>query len=433
MPEDRGKLREIAWWDVFPWLHLFSAVRCAAQFRMLALGALGLLLTVWGWRGLAYVFSGSSDPWLKAAVESYSEPPHSFAVPSSKSTAREAELAAAGADDVPVSSAGFPGLGDAVLGPYLSTWQKLSAPFRHVFENEITIASLAFVLACAIWASIVWGLCGGAATRIAVMQIGRDQKIALRPALAFARKKWFQYLISPLFPLVLLAIASAPMAFAGLLMRSDVGAALMAVLWPLMLVGGLLMAIVAIGLAAGWPLMFPTISAEGLDSFDALSRSYAYVYQRPFHLAFYVGMASLIGAAAMQVVGIFAHAVVYLPQWAASWGTGGERMAEILAKRDDSTLGVFAGGALSFWSEAVGVLAEGFAYSYFWAASSVAYLLLRWHVDGHSLEEVFVEDSADAQPLPPLETSPVTPAAAAPAPETESSEEPPLAQGELGE
>ena len=43
----------------------------------------------------------------------------------------------------------------------------------------------------------------------------------------------------------------------------------------------------AVGLAAGWPLMWPTISSEGTDAFDALSRSYAYVYQRPLAYLLY--------------------------------------------------------------------------------------------------------------------------------------------------
>ena len=48
------------------------------------------------------------------------------------------------------------------------------------------------------------------------------------------------------------------------------------------------MALLLLGLAFGWPLMWATISTEGTDSFDALSRSYAYVFQRPLRYLFYV-------------------------------------------------------------------------------------------------------------------------------------------------
>ena len=62
------------------------------------------------------------------------------------------------------------------------------------------------------------------------------------------------------------------------------------------------MAILTIGLAAGWPLMAPTVSTEGTDTFDALSRSYAYVYQRPLAYLLYAVAATIIGILGLLVV-----------------------------------------------------------------------------------------------------------------------------------
>ena len=60
---------------------------------------------------------------------------------------------------------------------------------------------------------------------------------------------------------------------------------------------GLIMAVVLVGLV-GWPLMNATISTEGSDSFDALSRSYSYVYQVPWHCLWYAaGAPGLRGGA----------------------------------------------------------------------------------------------------------------------------------------
>ena len=58
-------------------------------------------------------------------------------------------------------------------------------------------------------------------------------------------------------------------------------------LWFLPLLAGLFMAVLLVGLFFGFPLMWATISAEGTDAFDALSRSYAYTYQRPLLYALY--------------------------------------------------------------------------------------------------------------------------------------------------
>ena len=119
------------------------------------------------------------------------------------------------------------------------------------------------------------------------MQIAREEQIGVRPGAKACSAK--------VSGLLLGAAAAAGGRAAGdrangrlwLLMRSDLGLLLAGLVWPLALVGGLLMGIFMLGLVFGWPLMWGAISTEGTDSFDALSRSYSYVYQRPYHYLFY--------------------------------------------------------------------------------------------------------------------------------------------------
>ena len=99
--------------------------------------------------------------------------------------------------------------------------------------------------------------------------------------------KWKSYFAAPLFPLLGVLLATVPILCVGVLLRSAISLWIAAVLWPILLLGGLMMAILLLGLLFGWPLMWATISSEGTDSFDALSRSYAYVFQRPLHYLFY--------------------------------------------------------------------------------------------------------------------------------------------------
>ncbi len=77
------------------------------------------------------------------------------------------------------------------------------------------------------------------------------------------------------------------------------------------------MAVVLIGLL-GWPLMNPTISAEGSDSFDALSRSYSYVFQAPWHYLWYTTVALAYGAVLVFFVGLMGSLMVYLGEWGVS-------------------------------------------------------------------------------------------------------------------
>src|SRR6185369_4907674 len=118
-------------------------------------------------------------------------------------------------------------------------------------------------------------------------------------------------------------------AILGLLLKLDLGVLFVGIIWPVVLLCGLFIAILLVGLLFGWPLMWPTVSAEGTDSFDALSRSYSYTYQRPVHYLFYASVAGILGMLAWIVVVIFANGVITYSFWAASWGSGSDRMIEI--------------------------------------------------------------------------------------------------------
>src|SRR5689334_10977948 len=88
-------------------------------------------------------------------------------------------------------------------------------------------------------------------------------------------------------------------------------------LWGLMILIGLAMAVVLVGLV-GWPLMAATISAEGTDAWEAVSRSYSYVYQAPWHYIFYSIVAMLYGAVVVFFVVLMASLTVYLAKWGVS-------------------------------------------------------------------------------------------------------------------
>ena len=86
----------------------------------------------------------------------------------------------------------------------------------------------------------------------------------------------------------------------------------------MMLLIGLVMALSLVGLAVGWPLMAPTISAEGTDSWEALSRSFSYVFQRPWHYLWYGLVAVAYGAVVIFFIGFMGSFIVYLSKWGVS-------------------------------------------------------------------------------------------------------------------
>ena len=256
----------------------------------------------------------------------------------------------------------------------------------------------------------VWALLGGAISRIAAVQLAAEERIGWGAALRFAASKWPSYFAAPLLPLLGVVLVAVPLWVLGLLLRLDAGVVLGGLLWPLALLAGLVMALLLLGLGFGWPLMWATISTEGTDSFDALSRSYAYLFQRPLRYLFYVLVAVVLGGLGWLLVRNFAAAVIWLSYWAAGWGSGSDRIARIAEIQgvgsESGGMARFGGRMIHFWASCVRFLAVGFFYGYFWTAASAIYLLLRRDVDATETDEVFL-DADKSEPehgLPPSGT-----------------------------
>jgi hypothetical protein len=398
MADEQHRLREVSWMELFPWLGLIRAARLAFAPRMLILAALGLAATTAGWRVIGSMFSGSDQQAVKEEIQHFDVWPSQMLDPAPP----------------PVSVTVL----DPAISPAQEPWDILSAPFRHLFEVRkwnVSLTLFTYLLLCGLWAVIVWSLFGGAITRIAALWFAREDRLSLRRALfSWSVLKWPAYFGGPLFPLIGVLIAVIPVAILCILLKLDLGVLIVGLIWPLILACGFFLAILLVGLLFGWPLMWPTISTEGTDSFDALSRSYSYTYQRPLHYLFYAAVAGIIGMLAWVVVIIFANGVINYSYWAASWGSGGERMQDIRRyveipqsiPADAGSTITWGVGAIRFWVEVVKIIAVGFLFSYFWSAATYIYFLLRRSVDATEMDEVAVDEEPETYGLPPLASEP---------------------------
>ena len=415
MPNDGGPLREIAWSEIFPWLLLVRAFRVSIQVWQLLLGATGVLLTILGWWALANVFGGTKEEplkdWLAGPYQScpWTEPDDAWPWTSlgpwpDLDSVQLVPQQAVDPSHHRLWQPGPPQLGRYPGSPFLGAWRQLRAPFRQLFDRKLGITGLAFLLCACLWATAVWALFGGAITRRAALDLGREENLGVKGSLRFAAAKWGSYVLAPLLPMFGLLICAAPILVLGLLMRFDVGLLLVGVVWPLALLASILMALLLLALLFGWPLMWPTISTEMSDSFDAVSRSWSYVYHRPLHYLFYAAVVTVLGGLGWLLVAYFADWVAYLPVWAASWTAGQERMDEIFGGGASlGTTGRWGAEIIHFWDGCVRLLALGFVYSYFWTASTAIYLLLRRDDDGTDLDDVQLDAVDQRYGLPPLE------------------------------
>jgi hypothetical protein len=341
---------------------------------------------------------------------------------------------------------------------------KFVQPIIYFFSPRSTGYTSFYFFCVMLWTLATWALFGGAITRIATVQVTRGEKIGLREAVRFTVKRILSYLMAPLFPLAFVFVVLIFMVLFGIVHMLPVFGDIIldGLLWWLMLICGLVMAVTLVGLV-GWPLMSATISTEGTDSWEAVTRSYSYVYQRPWHYIWYSLVAIAYGAVLVFFIGFMSSLTVYLAKWGVSetpfirtakwdrdptflfvyaptsfgWrnlllqdatvhgqkivdhGEINRAVWEDYVGRtdyqgDDKLSGVNKVGAflVAIWLGIFFLLMLGFGYSYFWSASTIIYLLMRRHVDAAEMDEVYLEEDEQEGPYSGHFTPPAPPASA---------------------
>lgn len=406
MPDERAALTSPTGWNCCSWLILLRPFGLAISVQFLLLAMVGTLLASASWWVTGRIFYGESPTATLAAYPT--EEAASFAAtrlrlerwPGERRANLDEVLGSNGALDIAWGT-----LQGEQTEPFMAAWRNLSEPFARLFSLQVDLRMFAYFLCGGLLTLVVWAICGGAIVRSAAVQLGREQRVGLTESVAFSISKLGAFIAAPLFSLIGIAGIALLVAILGLLMWvADFGVLIAGLLWILVLIGSFLMTILGIGLLFGWPLMWGTIGAEGTDAFDALSRSYAYTYQRPLHYLFYVLVAGLLGALGWMLVWGFAETVVHLGLWAASWGAGVERIEQIDGNVAGGATYSLSVGAwlIGFWNAAARTVAYAFGYSYFWTVAAAIYLLLRRDVDQTELDEVYLDDEAELESLPAL-------------------------------
>jgi hypothetical protein len=266
----------------------------------------------------------------------------------------------------------------------------VALPFRPTTPPAVVAAAAARLG----WFVLVWAIFGTAISRSVALKLAGEESLGPVGAIAYGSRKWPPAFNSVLFVLVGIAALSVPGAILGLMMRTEWGLAVAGVLWPLVLAGAVVLAILAIGVAAGWPLMVASVGVERGDSFQAISTAFSYLYQRPLHYAFYLLVGLLVAVPALAAAGLFADATGTLAAWAASFGMGRERTLAVVEGLSASgpLADVWGLEALRFWSRGLANLLASFGWGYFWAIATAVYLVLRQDVDGTPLDEVVLDE-----------------------------------------
>ena len=264
---------------------------------------------------------------------------------------------------------------------------------------------------CIVFAVIklaVISIAGGAICRIAALQFARGEKPGLTEALRFSTKKFTSLFAAPLAPIGIIAFIGLFILILGLIGNVPrVGELLMGIFMPLALIAGALIAVVLIGTVAGFNLMFPAVGYDNSDCFDAISRSFSYVYARPWRMGFYTVLAAIYGAICYMFVRLFAflfliaaRQILALGVWTESNNGQVGKLAAIWPKPVFRDLLIRPNWNALNWSESAAAfliyllllvvigLLVAFIISFYFSANTIIYSLMRNKVDNTALDDV---------------------------------------------
>ena len=307
-----------------------------------------------------------------------------------------------------------------------TNWRVVLSPVRTLLDPAVVLfrpenpwwskgwwSEIAYAWSRLLWGLCVWSILGGALTRMCALQFARDESISVRSALRFSTNKFLSFLSAPLLAFAFVGFFWFLSLLGGLFASIPyVGETVIGLLWPVQLGLGFLMSLMLIGVALGWPLMLATIGVEGSDAFDGFSRSYSYIYDRPWYYAWCAIVALVYGSVVIFFVWAMTSLFVYLAGWSISSGMhvfdrdAGALMQtapELLDGADvwgESDNGLRIGRRIvGFWLKLLTLLLVGFVSSYFWTASTIIYFLLRQSDDATELDQVYLPDEVEQDEL----------------------------------
>jgi len=265
----------------------------------------------------------------------------------------------------------------------------------------------------------VISMAGGTICRITALQFARGEKPGLTEALRFSTKRFTSFFTAPLAPIGIIIFVGLFIFLLGLIGNIPwIGELAIGIFMPLTLIAGALMAVILIGAVAGFNLMFPAVAYDGSDCFDAISRSFSYVYARPWRMVFYTAIAAVYGAICYTFVRFFAFLLLWIAHrslqfgvWVDNSGKEVDKLSVIWPKPEFMNLLGSAGSVSVNWSESLAAfliylfmlgvvgLVVSFILSFYFSANTIIYSLMRNKVDSTALEDIYTYlEEAEAEP-----------------------------------
>ena len=254
---------------------------------------------------------------------------------------------------------------------------------------------------------IIWSVFAAAITRLAALEFARGEKAGLKDSFSFVMKKFWSYFWSPLTPVLGVLFFIACNVAGGLVGKIEyAGEIAVAVGFPLAILSGFLIVFLGIVGIIGFILMFPAISSEGSDAFDAISRAYSYVLSRPLHFLSLLITIIVCGTILTFVAGYGACLVMKTSYFTVGLGMG-DKLNEIrdfiagMSGAGDTITSLnpmsmrIAALLLMLYVVLIKMTVGSIVIAFVGSASTIAYLIMRKDVDDTEMSDVYVEEDEE--------------------------------------
>ena len=258
-------------------------------------------------------------------------------------------------------------------------WTSIKRPLVQILWNTtdttgVSPAGLTWsALTQLVWSVVCWTLSGVAVCRVASVKISRDHPEALFPALQYVSRRWKPALGAPTILAVAMLITGSGLLVAAWCGRIPwIGVPLLLLGSPLLLLAGLVLAVSALAILCGWPMMVAATAVDDCDGFGALSRTCSFLLGRPWQAAWHGLVSAVYGSVLVAVV-------------------GGVLTAALLAESRPLPVLLEIGDWQPVMRASHGIahlLLATFAASLFWSLVTLNYLLLRQAVDQKPFEDI---------------------------------------------
>ena len=254
--------------------------------------------------------------------------------------------------------------------------------------------------------AVVVCISGGAICRSAALEFARGEKPGLTESLGFGLKKFKSLITAPLLLTAITAGFGAVVYLTGLLGNIRyAGELFIALTLAAALVFGLLTLLFLIGSIAGANLIFPVIAYEGSDGYDAISRSFCYVYTHPWWMFCYTAIAAAFGTVSYLFVRLFAFGLLITTYILIDLGIFNQpevpgKLARIWARPDFFNLVGQNADPVGLTESAAAFiiyitvllvvgLVVAFVISFYFCSSTIIYALMRRKVDDIDMSRVY--------------------------------------------